>query len=167
MAAIFGARGDSVVRALVIIALIGAINANLMFTSRTFYSVSNAIGFEKGTRVNTGGTPVIGLLVSTVTSAAFLVGGTYNRIIAITAFLFLANYTFTFLSLFALRLREPDAERPYRAWGHPWTTGFVLLVSLGLLGGALVADTWNSVASILLLLISYPIFRVINHAGHA
>ena len=78
------------------------------------------------------------------------------------AFLFVANYTFSYLSLFALRRREPDAIRPYRAWGHPWSTGLVLLISIALLGGALVADVWNSLASIALLLASYPIFRLLR-----
>jgi APA family basic amino acid/polyamine antiporter len=92
----------------------------------------------------------------------FVVSGAYERVIAITAFLFVANYTFTFLSLFALRLREPTVPRPYHAWGHPWTTGFVLLVSIALLVSALVADTLNSLASIGLLLISYPVFQLLT-----
>lgn len=166
-AAIFGAGGDSIFRVLVILIVISLVNAVLMTTSRVFYALSRAQNFSLGAHVNRGGTPTIALFVSTFAAAAFLLSGTYNRIIAITAFLFVANYTFTFLSLFALRIREPNTPRPYRAWGHPWTTGLVLLVSLGLLGCALVADTWNSIASLILLLISYPIFRVVNRAAQA
>jgi APA family basic amino acid/polyamine antiporter len=162
MAAIFGGRGDAVLRLLVIGFLLSAINAYLMMTSRIFYALSAANGYARGARVNHGGTPTVGLLVSALAAALFLLSGTYARVIAITAFLFVANYTFTFLSLFALRLREPNTPRPYRAWGHPWTTGFVLLVSVALLVGALVADTWNSLASIALLLLSYPVFRLIT-----
>ena len=162
MAAIFGPRGDTVVRALVVLALLSAINAYLMFTSRTFYALSNQTGFAAGRRVNAGGTPTTGLLVSAAAAMLFLVSGTYNRVIAITAFLFVANYTFLYLSLFALRYREPDAPRPFRAWGHPWTTGFVLLISLAFLAGALATDTRNSLTSIALLVISYPIFRALN-----
>ena len=162
MNAIFGARGEVVLRVLVVLSLLSAINAFLMFTSRIFYAVSDAIGFTPGARVNAGGTPTTGLLVSVAAAAIFLLSGTYSRVIAITAFLFIANYTFTYLSLFALRRREPDAPRPFRAWGHPWTTGFVLLASIALLGGAVAADTWNSLASIALLLISYPLFRAVS-----
>ena len=162
MGAVFGPGGETIVRALVIIFLLSAINAYLMFTSRIFYALSRQTGFAFGARVNAGGTPTVGLLVSAIAAALFLLSGTYSRVIAITAFLFVANYTFTYLSLFALRIREPNTPRPYRAWGHPWTTGFVLLVSLALLGSALVADPWNSLASIGLLLLSYPVFRWMN-----
>jgi APA family basic amino acid/polyamine antiporter len=161
MSVVFGQRGDTVLRVLVILGLLSAINAYLMFTSRTFYALSGQTGFQAGTRVNAGGTPTIGLLASAVAAALFLLGGAYNRVIAITAFLFVANYTFTYLSLFALRIREPDAARPYRAWAHPWSTGFVLIVSLAFMVGTLITDTRNSLISIALLLISYPIFRVL------
>jgi APA family basic amino acid/polyamine antiporter len=162
MAAIFGPRGDTAIRVLVVLGLLSAINAYLMFTSRTFYALSGQVGFPAGQRVNTGGTPTTGLLVSAAAATLFLVGGTYQRVIAITAFLFVANYTFLYLSLFALRYREPDAPRPYRAWGHPWSTGFVLLISIAFLVGALMTDTRNSLASLALLLLSYPVFRALR-----
>lgn len=158
-AVIFGARGEFILRALVVLALLSAVNAWLLMASRTFYALSGATGFTAGERVNRGGTPTVALLISAVAAVAFVLSGGYERVIAVTAFLFVANYTFTYLSLFALRRREPDAPRPYRAWGHPWTTGLVLLISIALLIGALVADPLNSLASIVLLLLSYPIFR--------
>lgn len=156
---VFGPRGETILRILVVLALLSAINAYLLMGSRTFYAVSRATGFVSGAKVNQGGTPTVALLLSAIAAIAFVLSGGYERVIAVTAFLFVANYTFTYLSLFALRRREPDAPRPYRAWGHPWTTGLVLFVSIALLFGALFADTWNSVASIALLLISYPVFR--------
>jgi len=163
-ATVFGPRGEVVMRILVVLALLSAINAYLLMSSRTFYAVSGANGFVTGARVNKGGTPTVALLLSAFAAAAFVLSGGYERVIAVTAFLFVANYTFTYLSLFALRLREPNASRPYRAWGHPWSTGFVLLVSIALLIGALAADTWNSIASLVLLLISYPIFRAVHRS---
>ena len=34
-----------------------------------------------------------------------------------------------FISLFVLRFREPDLPRPFRAWGYPWTTLAVVVLS--------------------------------------
>ena len=161
-AIVFGPRGEIILRALVVLSLLSAINAFLLMASRTFYALSGVTGYAAGARVNCGGTPTTALLISAVAMIAFVLSGGYERVIAVTAFLFVANYTFTYLSLFALRRHEPDAVRPYRAWGHPWTTGFVLAISIALLLGALVADPWNSLASIALLLISYPIFRALT-----
>ncbi len=162
VALMFGPSGALIFGGLVVLVLLSAINAWLLMSSRTFYALSGSTGFEAGARVNRGGTPTIALLISAIAAVGFVLSGGYERVIAVTAFLFVANYTFTFLSLFALRRREPNTPRPYRAWGHPLTTGLVLLISIGLLGGALFADTWNSIASIVLLLLSYPIFRILT-----
>lgn len=159
---IFGPSGAMILRGLVVLVLLSAINAWLLMGSRTFYALSGATGFAAGGRVNRGGTPTIALFISAIATIGFVLSGGYARVIAVTAFLFVANYTLTYLSVFALRRREPDTPRPYRARGHPWTTALVLVISLGLLGSALIADTWNSVASIILLLLSYPIFRALT-----
>ena len=74
----------------------------------------------------------------------------------------MANYTLSFISVFVLRRREPGKERPYRAWGYPWTTGLALIGSVLFLAGAVASDTWNSVYALLLLAVSYPVFLVVK-----
>jgi APA family basic amino acid/polyamine antiporter len=51
-----------------------------------------------------------------------------------------ANYSLAFVSVFVLRRREPDAPRPYRAWGHPYTTAAALAVAIALLAATIVED---------------------------
>jgi APA family basic amino acid/polyamine antiporter len=80
--------------------------------------------------------------------------------IAIAAFFFVANYSLSFLAVFVLRRREPAAPRPYRAVGHPWTTGFVLLGSIAFLASAVVADRRNSLYALVIVVASYPIYRL-------
>jgi APA family basic amino acid/polyamine antiporter len=61
-----------------------------------------------------------------------------------------------------LRRREPDKPRPYRAWGYPFTTALALLGSVLFLAGAIVTDRSNSVYALLLLAVSYPVFRLMK-----
>ena len=82
--------------------------------------------------------------------------------LAVTAFFFVAQYALIFLSVFILRRREPEAPRPFRAVGHPWTTGLVLVLSVGFLVGAFLADTRNSVYSLILLALSWPLYLVLR-----
>jgi APA family basic amino acid/polyamine antiporter len=93
-------------------------------------------------------------------AVAFITTGSFAKVIAVTAFFFVANYTISFISLFVLRRREPEAARPYRAWGYPWTTGFALAGSLAFLAGAIAGDTRNSLWALVVLAASYPIYRV-------
>lgn len=159
--AIFGGFGETIVRIVVIASLPSAVNACLLMASRVMYSVSrDGLGVSLMTRVNRGGTPVTSLVATGVVALAFLATGTFQTMIAIAAFFFVAAYTLSFLAVFVLRRREPDAPRPYRARAHPWTTGFVLAGSLAFLASAVWADRTNSLYALAIVLVSYPVFRL-------
>jgi APA family basic amino acid/polyamine antiporter len=162
---LFGATGDTVVRSVVVIALPSAIIANLLMASRVLYALGrDGLGPRLAVHVNAGGTPTTSLFLSSVLALAFLATGTFRSVIGVAVFFFVANYTLSFLAVFALRRREPSAPRPYRAYAHPWTTGLVLVGSLAFLTGAVVQDTRNSVAALLILLVSYPVFLMVRRA---
>lgn len=159
--AIFGDHGELLVRVVVIVSLPSAVNACLLMASRTLYSVSrDGLGVSAATRVNARGTPVTALIASGLVALAFLATGTFETIIAIAAFFFVADYTLSFAAVFVLRSREPAASRPYRAKGHPWTTGFVLLGSVAFLVSAVFADRLNSLFALAIVVLSYPVFRL-------
>lgn len=158
---IFGPRGDTIVRLVVILALPSAVNACLLMSSRVLYGLSrDGLGPRPATRVNEGGTPTVSLIASGIVALLFIGTGGFDRAIAIAAFFFVADYALSFLAVFVLRRREPNAARPYRAWGHPWTTGIVLVGSIAFLVSAVAADHENSLWALGLLAVSYPVFRV-------
>jgi APA family basic amino acid/polyamine antiporter len=159
--ALFGSAGEVLVRVVVIVSLPSAVNACLLMASRVLYGVSrDGLGLRPATKVNRGGTPVVALVAGGLVAIAFLLSGTFETIIAIAAFFFVASYTLSFIAVFVLRQREPRAVRPYRAFGHPWTTGFVWLGSLGFLTSAIVGDRRNSLMALAVVAISYPVFRM-------
>jgi APA family basic amino acid/polyamine antiporter len=98
-------------------------------------------------------------------SVAFIVGSKhFERVIAIMAFVFVADYALAYVSVFVLRWREPDATRPYRAWGYPWTTAAALIGSVAFLLGAVWSDTRNSLYSLAVLAVSYPLYKLFGVA---
>jgi len=159
---IFGPKGDAVIRILTIVSLLSAVNAYQLMTSRVLHRLS-VFGFLPGASyVNKGGTPAVALFLSAVVVIALVITGTLELVLAVTAFFFVAQYALIFASVFILRKREPNAPRPYKAKGHPWTTGLVLLASIGFLIGAAVTDTRNSLYSLVLLALSWPLYRMLR-----
>jgi APA family basic amino acid/polyamine antiporter len=157
--AIFGPRGDTVVRIVVVLILPSAVNACLLMSSRVLFGVArDGLAPRTATRVNAGGTPTVALIASALVSVAFLATGTFQSVIAVAAFFFVADYALSFLAVFVLRRREPGTPRPFRALGHPWTTGLVLVGSLAFLVSAAVSDTRNSLWSLAVLAASYPAY---------
>lgn len=57
------------------------------------------------------------LFVGAIAVALFIFGGKkFETITGVLSFFFVANYTISFVSVFVLRKREPEKERPYRAF---------------------------------------------------
>lgn len=161
---IFGAHGDTIFRCLTIASMLSAINALHLMATRVVFAMSrDGLFTTKAAVVNEGGTPTVSLLLSTLVALLFIVfGQRFERVITVLAFFFVANYILSFISLFVLRRREPDKPRPYRAWGYPFTTAIALIGSLLFLAGAVLADTSNSLYALLLLAVSYPVFRLMK-----
>jgi APA family basic amino acid/polyamine antiporter len=181
---VLGHYGDPIIRIIMIVSLLSCINACQMFCTRTLYAMScDRLFFRQAARVNKGGTPVVALFLSTLVGITFILGS-FERVIAMLSIFFVANYTLSYTSLFVLRKREPNMPRPYRAWGYPWTTAIALAASATFLIAAFGAEwqnnfprindlrSWwvslstnNSLLTVLLLALSYPLFRILKWAS--
>jgi APA family basic amino acid/polyamine antiporter len=161
---IFGSHGDTIFRILTIVSMLSGINALHLMATRVIFGMSrDGLFTTKAAVVNDGGTPSVSLWLSALVAVLFIVfGRTAGQVITIVSFFFVANYALSFISLFVLRRREPDKPRPYRAWGYPWTTALALIGSVLFLAGVVAGDTTNSVYALLLLAVSYPVFRLIK-----
>jgi len=159
---VFGQHGDFIFRSIMVLALLSSINALHLMGARVIYAMSrDGLFFRTVSRVNEGGTPTIGLLLSTLVGVAFAIFS-FERVIAMLAFFFVTNYLLSFVSLFILRSREPDLPRPYRAWGYPVTTALALLGSVGFLIEAVREDHTNSYFTLAALACSYPVYRILK-----
>jgi APA family basic amino acid/polyamine antiporter len=159
---IFGSLGDPIIRSIMVISMLSCLNANQLFCSRTLYAMSaDGLFFRQASKVNPGGTPTVALLLSTIAGIVFVLGS-FERVIAMLSFFFVANYTLTYTSLFVLRKREPQMNRPYRAWGYPWTTGIALGGSVLFLIASIATDRQNAPWALGILVLSYPVFRLMK-----
>ncbi|HEX7335293.1 MAG TPA: APC family permease [Pyrinomonadaceae bacterium] len=161
---IFGVYGDTIFRCLTIASMLSGINALHLMATRVIFAMSrDGLFSRRAAVVNEGGTPSVSLFLSAAVALLFIIfGQRFERVITVLAFFFVANYILSFISLFVLRHREPDTPRPYRAWGYPVTPALALIGSVLFLAGAIWVDTDNSVYALVLLAVSYPVFRVVK-----
>jgi len=149
-----------------VLALFSSLNALHLMAARVIYAMSrDGLFFRAVSRVNKGGTPTLGLLLSALVGVAFAIFS-FERVVAMLAFFFVTNYMLSFVSMFLLRASEPELARPYRAWGYPWTTAIALLGSLAFLLEAIREDRSNSVLTLFALACSYPVYRVLKLASN-
>jgi len=162
---VFGAYGDPIIRMIMIVSLLSCINACQMFSTRILYAMSvDGLFFGGASRVNKGGTPTFALFLSGAVGIIFVLGS-FERVIAMLSFFFVANYTLSYTSLFVLRQKEPNMPRPYCAWGYPYTTGIALIASFFFLVGSILTDRDNAPLAAGMLILSYPVFRLMKWAA--
>src|SRR5260370_3673754 len=76
-------------------------------------------------------TPVISLIVQGIWSIGLALSGRYDQLFTYVMFMMVLSYVATVGAIFVLRVKMPDAPRPYRCTGYPWLPSLYLL-----LGGA-------------------------------
>ena len=158
---IVGPRGPNIVRALMTITLVSLIHATTLCASRILYAINrDGWGTIRLAYVNCGGTPAAALFLSAFVTLGFVFSGSFNRVLAVTSFVLVSKYLLLCLSVFILRHREPSTPRPYRAFGYPYTSAVAVLGSLAFLIGSIAADTRDSLYGCLIIITSYPVYRL-------
>jgi len=168
MSVIFGARSGQLVTILALLSLVGIINAILMMAPRIMFALGRGGLFtQKAAAVNKGGTPVVALLI-TAGAAIFLSSvGTFELLLAIGQFFMVVITILLIVSLFILRRREPDLPRPFRAWAYPYAPLLVLLIAVLLFFGYIISNPYPSLYALILLAISFPLFRLKGQHSHS
>ena len=157
----FGPNGKIVMTVFAIVALLSILNSNLLSGPRIIFAMArDGLLFRKAAEVNEGGTPAVALAISVLCGVPLILLGSFDTLLAINAFTFILLYLSGFTALIVLRRREPDLERPFRAWGYPWTTIVVILGSVAFLVGAVLGDTMNALYALMLIAACYPLYLV-------
>lgn len=163
---ILGPSGATFITVLSLASIVGILSAIVMYSPRIVFAMGrDGLMPRAALKVNEGGTPWIALTGFIVVTIAFAATGSFEVLLAVAAFLGLATDSLVYLSVFVLRHREPEAERPYRAIGYPILPGIVLIGAWILLVVYVTGNTRSSLYSIGILLLLYPAFRLMRRIG--
>src|SRR5919106_539234 len=149
---IAGTHGRNFITVLSVISLIPLLNAVMMMGTRVIFGLGrDQLYWSRTSTVNRGGTPDTATLLTAAIAVGLIATGTFERLIAVTSFFLAANYSLCCMALIALRRREPELQRPYRAWGYPWSVWLVMAGSASFLVGILAGDIFNGLMALGLL----------------
>ncbi len=164
----FGERSGQVVTALALLSIVGIINALLMFVPRILLALGrDGLYWRKAATVNAGGTPVVAMASTVAPALVLALVGSFETLLAVSEFFAVTIVILLNVALFLLRRREPDALRPYRAWGYPFAPALTLVLAVALFVGYLASNPRNSLYAIVLLGVSYPLYRAVRQRAAA
>lgn len=164
IALLFGAQSGKVVTAFLMISILGIVNAQMLFNPRVIYSMSrDGLFLPWGTWVNAKGTPALAMPLTSLIAILLILSGreASEKLSDIATFFFVMGYTSGFASLLALRMKEPELERPWKVPLYPVLPVVMLVLSLGFLVMAVVQDLGGSLYALLFLMLSFPLYKLV------
>ena len=103
-------------------------------------------------------TPWVSLLLQAVLSSLLLLAiGKFQLLFSLAIFSEWFFYALTAATVFVFRVREPDANRPYRVTGYPVVPALFILAALVLLVFSFVNQPRESIAGALVILCGVPV----------
>ncbi len=159
----FGQSGGLLVALLAIVIVVVAINAIVMGSARILYGLArDGLFLPVAMRVNKGGTPHIALAISAAVAIPLIFTGAFAFLFKLMAALAIFTFFLYEASLFAIRIRQPDLHRPFRAIGYPVLPALVCLLDLGLLIAFIAADPMSGVYMAVLIAVCIPVGIILH-----
>jgi APA family basic amino acid/polyamine antiporter len=165
---IFGEGSARIVTFFLMISILGLMNAQVMFSPRVIFSMSRDGLFPAfAQKVNTAGTPYLGMIfTASLSIGLILLGKEVCAILSdIAVFFFVISYISGFSSLIRLRKTEPNLARPFKVPGYPYIPYLLVVCSVLFLVGAVVQDLLSSVFALVFIVVSYPLYRLIRNVS--
>lgn len=118
---IFHHGGAQIMAAAILISTFGCANGLSLAGARVYYAMSkDGLFFQSVGKLHKKyNTPVAALVVQAVWTALLCLSGSYSQLLDYIMFAVILFYILTIFGLFVLRVKWPDAPRPYKALGYP------------------------------------------------
>jgi APA family basic amino acid/polyamine antiporter len=157
---------SSVVLLAAVIMTLAHQNVLYMSTPRILQAMAvDGMAVRRAGVISRGGNPVFAVLLSWGLSIGLILIGGFEFLLHLTVFFHLLVYVLLIAGVFILRFRQPDADRPYRVWGHPLSTFICLLGWIILSLFQIYSEFVTAVYAGILVVISWPVYRFIVRSG--
>jgi len=117
----FGSIGGYLMAVAIMVSSFGCNNGLILSGARVYYAMAkDGLFFRSAGKLHpTYRTPTVSLMVQMIWICILCVSGSYGQLLDYVVFAVLVFYILTIAGLFVLRYKQPNAERPYRAFGYP------------------------------------------------
>ena len=156
-----GEWGAAIVSAGMALSILVSLNGTVMSGARVPYAMSrDGFFFKAMAEVHPKyHTPSVALIVQLSLSIVLLLfAGSFRQLFSLAIFAEWLFYMIAASTVFVLRRKEPDAERPYRTWGYPVVPALFVLAAAVLLYYTFTDNLRNSAWGVVVILAGLPIY---------
>jgi len=158
---IFGATGGKLVAGLICFGLVSAISAMVWIGPAVTKAIGEDISlFRPLSTVSSSGAPVNALLLQLAIVTVLILTQSFERVLEFVQFALTLSSFLAVAGVMVLRHSRPDLERPYRAWGYPFTPIVFLAITGFMLAYLMVGRPMETLASLALLGAGFVVYAL-------
>jgi len=157
---LLGERAGDIMAIVAIISLAAGINAWTFAGPRVYFAMArdNAF-FKSAARVHPKyKTPAASIIAQAVLAIILVLTGSLDSIANYVGFAITLFAGTAVAAVFVLRAREPNAPRPFKAFGYPWTPAIFVVVSFLIVVNAFYSDPTVSFTGTAIILAGIPLY---------
>ena len=179
---VFSGAGAVIMAVAIMISTFGCNNGLILAGARVYYAMAkDGLFFKATANLNRRHVPAVGLLLQCVWAVLLILprtrlrdpatgaplrdaagleqyGNLYSNLLDYVIFAVLIFYVLTIAGLFVLRRKQPDAERPYRAFGYPIVPALYLVAASVIMVVLLLYKTQTTWPGLVIVLAGVPVY---------
>lgn len=159
---LFGVAAANAIAVFTMVSLSASISAMTLAGPRVYYAMAqDGLFLETASRVHPRfHTPAVAIVAQSLWSAVLVLCGTLSQLVSYTGFAVILFSAVAVASLFVLRRRDPNAPRPFRAWGYPWAPAIFVLACAAMVVNEMIRTRATVLAGIAVIAAGIPVYFV-------
>ena len=172
---IFPGFGAVLMAVAIMVSTFGCNNGLIFAGARAYYAMAkDGLFFKSAGELNTNHVPAWGLVIQGIWAAFYVLpktvktaadgkisyGNLYGDLLTYVISAALIFYILTIIGIFVLRAKQPDAERPYKAFGYPIVPALYVIGASVILVVLFVYQTTATWPGLLIVLTGVPVYFI-------
>jgi basic amino acid/polyamine antiporter, APA family len=162
VAQVMGPAPGSLFALVIIISMYSAAHATVITVPRVYFAMArDGLFFAKLAEIHPRfGTPALAIITSSAWGIVLALSGTFEQLLTYVVFIGWIFYALGAAAVIALRIKRPDAPRPFRVPGYPVTPLLFVLAATAIVGNTIYSQPKQAAIGIGVVLLGAPAYFV-------
>jgi APA family basic amino acid/polyamine antiporter len=146
----------------ILISMFSAANSIILTAPRVYYAMArDGLFFRRLGDVHPQfGTPSFAVIAASCWAVVLATSGTFEQLLTYVVFIGWIFYALAAASIFVYRKRLPEAERPYRVPGYPFTPAVFILAAVALVGNTIATQPLRAAIGLGIVVLGAPAYLI-------
>lgn len=162
---IFGKAGTIIIALMIMISTFGCNNGLILAGARVYYTMArDGLFFSKAGTLNKNAVPAYALWLQCLFACGWSLSGKYGDLLDMISFVVVCFYMLTIAGIFILRKKQPDLDRPYKAFGYPVLPVLYIITGLSFCILLIIYKPRFTWPGLIITLMGIPVYFIVKNS---